>query len=161
MSLQQVNLHLDEGHLVLGQDLHQGSIRCCHLATNDRVIPNLGLCAVEVEATHVHEGSVNPAAWARATVQILGPFMVYGSWSLPGSSAGSADAADVRRDARSIADMFIPDICHEHHERRSCKFFLAVVNFYRFDAKNWHFDRFYAKSGVFYRFNAKNWRFSV
>ena len=33
----------------------------------------------------------------------------------------------------------IPHICHEHHERRSCKFFLAGVNFYRFNAKNWRF----------------------
>ena len=43
-----------------------------------------------------------------------------------------------------------------------CKFFLAGVNFYRFNAKNWHFDRFYVKKWLFfYRFNAKNWRFSV
>ena len=56
----------------------------------------------------------------------------------------------------------IPDICHKHHERRSCTFFLAGVNFYRFNAKNWHFDRFYVKKWLFfYRFNAKNWRFSV
>ena len=33
----------------------------------------------------------------------------------------------------------IPDICHEHHERRSCKIFFAGVNFYRFNAKNWVF----------------------
>ena len=33
----------------------------------------------------------------------------------------------------------IPDICHEHHERRLCKNFLAGVNFYRFNAKNWQF----------------------
>ena len=31
---------------------------------------------------------------------------------------------------------FIPHICHG---RRPCKFFLAGVNFFRFNAKNWHF----------------------
>ena len=30
----------------------------------------------------------------------------------------------------------IPDICHGRHERRPCKFSLAGVNFYRFNAKN-------------------------
>ena len=33
----------------------------------------------------------------------------------------------------------IPDICHGRHRQRPCKFFLAGVNFYRFNAKNWHF----------------------
>ena len=43
-----------------------------------------------------------------------------------------------------------------------CKFFLAGVNFYRFNAKNWHFSTdFTRKSGAFYRFNSKYWRFSV
>ena len=56
----------------------------------------------------------------------------------------------------------IPHICHEHHERRSCKFFLAGVNFYRFNAKNWHFWQILSRKVVFfYRFNAKNWRFST
>ena len=52
----------------------------------------------------------------------------------------------------------------------SCKFFLAGVNFYRFNAKNWNFRQILRKKvafftdltrkiGVFYRFNAKNWRF--
>ena len=31
----------------------------------------------------------------------------------------------------------IPHICHGRHGRRLCKFFLAGVNFYRFNAKNW------------------------
>ena len=31
---------------------------------------------------------------------------------------------------------YIPHICHG---RRPCKFFLAGVNFYRFNAKNWQF----------------------
>ena len=31
----------------------------------------------------------------------------------------------------------IPHICHGRHGRRPCKFFLAGVNFYRFNAKNW------------------------
>ena len=31
-----------------------------------------------------------------------------------------------------------------------CKFFLAGVNFYRFNAKNWHFDRFYVKKWLFF-----------
>ena len=50
--------------------------------------------------------------------------------------------------------------------------FLAGVNFYRFNGKNWHFRQilreklaFFTdltqKNCVFYRFKAKNWRFSV
>ena len=35
----------------------------------------------------------------------------------------------------------IPHICHE---RRSCKFFLAGVNFYRLNAKNWQFTVYFA-----------------
>ena len=43
-----------------------------------------------------------------------------------------------------------------------CKFFLAHVNFYRFNAKNWHFRQILReKVAFFYRFNAKDWRFSV
>ena len=43
-----------------------------------------------------------------------------------------------------------------------CKFFLAGVNSYRFNAKDWHFRQILRKKvAVFYRFNAKNWRFSV
>ena len=54
----------------------------------------------------------------------------------------------------------IPDICHGRHRRRPCKFFLAGVNFYRFNAKNWHFRQILReKVAFFYRFNAKNWRF--
>ena len=34
----------------------------------------------------------------------------------------------------------IPHICHGRHGRRPCKFFLAGVNFYRFNAKNWRFS---------------------
>ena len=34
----------------------------------------------------------------------------------------------------------IPHICHGRHGRRPCKFFWASVNFYRFNAKNWHFS---------------------
>ena len=47
------------------------------------------------------------------------------------------------------------------YERGSCKFFLAGVNFYRFNAKNWHFRQILREKWRFYRFNAKNWRFSV
>ena len=44
----------------------------------------------------------------------------------------------------------------------SCNFFLAGVNFYRFNAKNWHFRQILCEKVLFfYRFNAKNWRFSV
>ena len=53
---------------------------------------------------------------------------------------------------RSLSDWHlpsIPDICHEHHERRSCKFFLAGVNFYRFNAKNWHFRQILRKKVAF------------
>ena len=56
----------------------------------------------------------------------------------------------------------IPHICHGRHGQRPCKFFLACVNFYRFNAKNWHFWQILReKVAFFYRFNAKNWRFSV
>ena len=44
----------------------------------------------------------------------------------------------------------IPHICHEHHERRSCKFFLAGVNFYRFNAKNWHFRQILREKVAFF-----------
>ena len=45
----------------------------------------------------------------------------------------------------------------------SCKFFLVGVNFYRFNAQNWHFRQILRKKVAFffYRFNAKNWRFSL
>ena len=44
----------------------------------------------------------------------------------------------------------------------SCKIFLASVNFFRFNAKNWHFRHILReKVAFFYRLNAKNWRFSV
>ena len=43
--------------------------------------------------------------------------------------------------------------------RRRSKIFLAGVNFFRFNAKNWRFYRFNAKNWRFYRFKAKNWRF--
>jgi len=33
----------------------------------------------------------------------------------------------------------IPHICHGRHGRRPCNFFLAGVNFYQFNAKNWQF----------------------
>ena len=38
-----------------------------------------------------------------------------------------------------LQNVFIPHICHGRHGRRPCKFFLAGVNFYRFNAKNWQF----------------------
>ena len=34
----------------------------------------------------------------------------------------------------------IPHICHECHEYIRLNFFLAGVNFYRFNAKNWRFS---------------------
>ena len=40
---------------------------------------------------------------------------------------------------RTGQDRTIPHICHGRHRRRPCKFFLAGVNFYRFNAKNWQF----------------------
>ena len=56
----------------------------------------------------------------------------------------------------------IPDICHEPTSEARVIFFLAGVNFYRFNAKNWHFRQILReKVAFFYRFNAKNWRFSV
>ena len=43
----------------------------------------------------------------------------------------------------------IPHICHGRHGRRPCKFFLAGVNFYRFNAKNWHFQQILRKKVAF------------
>ena len=34
---------------------------------------------------------------------------------------------------------FIPHICNGRRGRRPCQFFLAGVNYDRFNAKNWHF----------------------
>ena len=43
-----------------------------------------------------------------------------------------------------------------------CKKKLPGVNFYRFNAKNWHFRQILReKVAFFYRFNAKNWQFTV
>ena len=41
-----------------------------------------------------------------------------------------------------VSDMVvsIPHIRHGRHRRRPCKFFLAGVNFFRFNAKNWQFN---------------------
>ena len=49
-------LHLDEGHLLLGGDDHQGAV--LHLAGHVGLLPGEGLCAVEVEAGH--EGGLHP-----------------------------------------------------------------------------------------------------
>ena len=38
----------------------------------------------------------------------------------------------------------VPHICHRRHGRRPCKFFLAGVNFYRFNANNWQFAVYFA-----------------
>ena len=46
--------------------------------------------------------------------------------------------------------MLIPDICHGRHGRRPCKFFLAGVNFYRFNAKNWHFRQILREKVAFF-----------
>ena len=71
VGLKHLNLHLDEGHLVLGQNFNQGSIGCGHLAHGDSILQHKGRGAVEVEATHVHEGGVHPAVWARTTPHTL------------------------------------------------------------------------------------------
>ena len=50
------------------------------------------------------------------------------------------------RDGQKILrGLSIPDICHEHHERRSCKFFLA-----RFNMKNWHFQQILREKVAFF-----------
>ena len=38
----------------------------------------------------------------------------------------------------------IPHICHKPHEYIRVNFFLAGVNFYRFNAKNWQFTVYFA-----------------
>ena len=45
---------------------------------------------------------------------------------------------------RSKFSPHIPHICHRRHGRRTCNFFLADVNFYRFNAKNWQFTVYFA-----------------
>ena len=40
--------------------------------------------------------------------------------------------------------LIIPDICLERHEHARVNFFLAGVNFYRFNAKNWQFTVYFA-----------------
>ena len=45
---------------------------------------------------------------------------------------------------------FIPDNCRRRGRRRQCKFFLAGVNFYRFNAKNWHFRQISRQKVAFY-----------
>ena len=37
----------------------------------------------------------------------------------------------------------IPDICHGRHGHVRVNFFLAGVNFYRFNAKNWQFTVYF------------------
>ena len=46
--------------------------------------------------------------------------------------------------------MRIPDICHERHEYIRVNFFLAGVNFYRFNAKNWHFRQILREKVAFF-----------
>ena len=41
-------------------------------------------------------------------------------------------------------DEDIPDICHGRHGHVRVNFFLAGVNFYRFNAKNWQFTVYFA-----------------
>ena len=38
----------------------------------------------------------------------------------------------------------IPDICHRRHGHTRVNFFLAGVNFYRFNAKSWQFTMYFA-----------------
>ena len=45
----------------------------------------------------------------------------------------------VKRRKVGVYYIAIPHICHGHHGRRPCKFFLPGVNFNRFNAKNWQF----------------------
>ena len=58
-----------------------------------------------------------------------------------------------------FAKSTIPHICHGRHGRQPCKFFLAGVNFYRFNAKNWRKLAFFgANFGVNGQKLAKNWQ---
>ena len=56
-------LHLDEGHLLLGGDDQQGAV--LHLADHVGLLLGEGLCAVEVETAKVHEGDVHPLVGTR------------------------------------------------------------------------------------------------
>ena len=60
---------------------------------------------------------------------------------LVGSLPASTPPATLRSSRPPRLRDAIPDICHE---RGSCKFFLAGVNFYRFNAKNWQFTVYFA-----------------
>ena len=44
----------------------------------------------------------------------------------------------------------IPDICHGSHGYIRVNFFLAGVNFYRFNAKNWHFRQILREKVAFF-----------
>ena len=66
----------------------------------------------------------------------------YGYCILPNSQNDSCTPVDLKGMTRAglvKKQTDIPDICHGRHGRRPCKFFLAGVNLYRFNAKNWHF----------------------
>ena len=87
----------------------------------------------------------------------------YGQKSiLSGWEKGKTDPRRSQNNSHLPNFNVIPDIYHGRADGVRVNFFLASVNFYRFNAKNWHFRQILReKSGVFYRFNAKNWRFWV
>ena len=58
-----VELHLDEGDLLLGGDGQQGAV--LHLADHVGLLLGEALCAVEVETAKVHEGGVHPLVGTR------------------------------------------------------------------------------------------------
>ena len=49
-----------------------------------------------------------------------------------------------------VHSLLIPHICHRHYRRCLCKKKLPGVNFYRFNAKNWHFQQFLRKKLAFF-----------
>ena len=77
-------------------------------------------------------------------------FLSAGRISTPRIQTTWPDFLPISRLKQTCEQVYIPHICHERHGRRPCKFYLAGVNFYRFNAKNWHFRQIFTrKSGVF------------
>ena len=59
------------------------------------------------------------------------------SWVTLAGKSRYDEVSDVTENHMQFARI-IPHICHGRHGRRPCKFFLAGVNFYKFNAKRYH-----------------------
>ena len=78
-------------------------------------------------------------------------------WAPAGKSKSSPSATLCKRSQRVLAHSAqytvhsaIPHICHGRADGVRVNFFLAGVNFYRFNAKNWHFRQILRKKVAFF-----------